>query len=612
MLRFVMLMVVNCCLLSVLSAAERPVNVVLIVADDLGAMDLGCYGSKFHRTPHLDKLAEDGMRFTQSYAACPVCSPTRASIMTGQYPQRWQLTDWLPGRLDRPEQRLKRPMLRQHLPLEAVTIAEVLKPAGYVCASIGKWHLGGEGFEPTRQGFDINIAGNAAGTAASYFAPFGKPGDKAMPGLQDAPEGEYLTDRLTTEAEKFIDQHHERPFFLYLPHFAPHTPLKAKADLIKKYPEADTFRGQQNNPTYAAMLESLDESVGRVVRKLDELKLSSHTIVIFTSDNGGLATTEGVMKLPATSNAPLREGKGWLYEGGLRTPLLVKWPDAVKPNGTSDVPVCSIDLFPTLTYACGIDKSTIVPGIDGLSLLPLLKQAGTLNREALFWHYPHYANQGSRPGGAIRAGEWKLIEYYEEGRRELFHVAKDISESRNMAEQEPARVMELSEKLNVWRKSVGALMPEPNPDYAPNRQAASGEIVLPAMTADVRGVMLRYEPLPHKNTLGFWVNPNDWVRWEFTVTQPGRFQLEGLIGCGNGSGGSEVRFEVARSGDIPAPQVLSYTVQETGGFQNFVPTMVGEITLDKPGRFELRVKAVQKPKAAVMDIRQARLIPVKP
>ena len=603
-----------CLFLSVTAIAETTTkpNVVLIVADDLGAMDLGCYGSKFHRTPHLDKLATEGMRFTQSYSACPVCSPTRVSILTGQYPQRWQVTDWLPGRPDQPAQKLKRPLLRQHLPLEAVTIAEVLKPAGYVCASIGKWHLGGEGFEPTRQGFDVNIGGDAAGTPLSYFAPYGKPGGKTMPGLHDAPAGEYLPDRLTAEAEKFIEQHREKPFFIYLPHFTPHTPLTAKADIVKKYPEAKTFHGQQNNPVYAAMLESLDESVGRIVAKLDELKLSDNTIILFTSDNGGLATNEGSLKLPATSNAPLREGKGWLYEGGIRTPLIVKWPGTVKPSSTNDTQVCSIDLFPTLVSACGLEQSKELPQFDGVSLLPLLKQSNTISRDALFWHYPHYANQGSRPGAAIRSGEWKLIEYYEEGRRELFHVAKDGGESRNLAEQEPARVTELAEKLDAWRKSVGALLPEPNPDYAPNKQAANGEIVMPAMRSFVRGVMLRYEPLPHKNTVGFWVNPNDWVMWEFTVTTPGKFQLEGLIGCGNGSGGSEVRFEVAPSGDIAEPQVVTYIVKETGGFQAFVPTMLGEVTLDKPGRYELRIKPVKKPGPAVMDIRQARLIPVKP
>ena len=591
-----------------LTAAETP-NIVLIVADDLGAMDLGCYGSKFHRTPHLDKLAADGMRFTQSYSACPVCSPSRAAIMTGQYPQRFQLTDWLPGQPDRPGHRLSRPMLRNHLPLEAMTIADLLKPVGYACASIGKWHLGGEGFEPTKQGFDLNIAGDAAGSPQSYFAPFSKPNGKAMPGLSDAADGEYLPDRLTTEAEKFITANRERPFFLYLPHFTPHTPLKAKEDVVKKYPAASTFRGQQNNPVYAAMLESLDESVGRIVAKLDELKLSERTIVLFTSDNGGLATTEGT-NTPATSNAPLREGKGWLYEGGIRVPLLVKWPGNVKGNSTSDVPVSGIDLLPTLREACVLasDKS---PMFDGFSLLPLLKQSGTIARESLFWHYPHYANQGGKPGGVIRSGEWKLVEFYEEGRRELFHVAKDVSESNNLAEQQPDRVRDLTEKLAAWRKSVGALMPEPNPNYTPNPQADNGEIVILARTADVRGSMLRYEPLPHKNTIGFWVRADDWARFEFTVTRPGKFELEGLIGCGNGSGGSEVRFEIAPSGSDAEPQLLSYIVKETGGFQAFVPTPLGEVSLDKPGRYELRVKAVKKPNVAVMDMRQARLIPKK-
>ena len=589
--------------------AAEPPNVVLIVADDLGAMDLGCNGSKFHRTPHLDKLAADGMRFTQSYSACPVCSPSRAAIMTGRYPQRFQLTDWLPGRPDRPDQRLNRPMLRNHLPLEAMTIAELLKPAGYVCASMGKWHLGGEGFEPTKQGFDVNIAGDAAGSPQSYFAPFSKPNGKAMPGLSDAPEGEYLPDRLTTEAEKFITANRERPFFLYLPHFTPHTPLKAKDEIVKKYPAASTFRGQQNNPIYAAMLESLDESVGRIVAKLDELKLSDRTIVLFTSDNGGLATTEGP-NTPATSNAPLREGKGWLYEGGIRVPLLVKWPGNVKGNSTSDVPVSGIDLWPTVRDVCVLESDKSI-STDGVSLLPLLNQSGTIAREALFWHYPHYANQGGKPGAVIRSGEWKLIEFYEEGRRELFHVAKDVSESNNRAEQEPDRVRDLSEKLAAWRKLVGALMPEPNPNYTPNPQADSGEIVIPARTADVRGSMLRYEPMPHKNTIGFWVRAEDWARFEFTVTKPGKFELEGLIGCGNGSGGSDVRFEIAPSGSDSEPQTLSYLVKETGGFQAFVPTPLGEVTLDKPGRYELRIKAIKKPNVAVMDMRQARLIPKK-
>jgi len=591
--------------------AAQPPNVVLIVADDLGAMDLGCYGSKFHRTPHLDKLAADGMRFTQSYAACPVCSPSRAAIVTGQYPQRFQLTDWLPGRPDRPDQKLNRPTLRNHLPLEAVTIAELLKPAGYKSASIGKWHLGGTGFYPPNQGFDVNVAGDEAGSPLSYFAPFSKPNRQTMPNLSDAPPGQYLTDRLTIDAQKSLAVWHyqKQPFFIYLPHFAPHTPLTAKEELIKKYPAATTFKGQQNNPIYAAMLESLDESVGRIVKALDDAKLSENTIVIFTSDNGGLATTEGP-NTPATSNAPLREGKGWLYEGGIRVPLLVKWPGHVKANITCDVPVCGIDLLPTIRDACEI-KPTESLNLDGVSLLPLLKQSGTIARDSLFWHYPHYANQGGKPGAVIRSGEWKLIEFYEEGRRELFHVAKDVGESRNLAEQEPDRVRELSEKLDAWRKSVGALLPTPNSDFTPNLQADNGEVLLPARTADVRGVMLRYEPMPHKNTLGFWVRAEDWARIEFTVKQPGKMQFEALIGCGNGSGGSDVRFEFAPSGSTAEPQVLAHTVQETGGFQNFVPRDLGEVSFDKPGRYELRIRVVKKPGVAVMDLRQARLIPQK-
>src|SRR5438552_1824566 len=251
-------------------AVDRP-NVVLIVADDLGWRDLGCYGSTFYKTPNIDRMAREGVRFTQFYAACPVCSPTRASILTGRYPQRVNITDWLPGRPDRPDQKLRRPVIRQELPLEAVTIAEALKAAGYATAHIGKWHLGGEGFGPKQQGFDLNIGGDHTGTCRSYFAPFrNKQG--AMPGLEHAPEGEYLTDRLAAEAEKFIERNKDRPFFLYLPHYAPHTPLRAKPEIVARY-KVTPKAGTQSNPVYAAMVESIDESVGRVLRALDDLKL---------------------------------------------------------------------------------------------------------------------------------------------------------------------------------------------------------------------------------------------------------------------------------------------------------------------------------------------------
>ncbi|HJZ60372.1 MAG TPA: sulfatase, partial [Gemmataceae bacterium] len=397
---------------SSLFAVEKP-NVILIVADDLGQRDLGCYGSTFYRTPHIDQLAKDGIRFTDFYAACPVCSPTRASIMTGKYPQRMNITDWLPGRPDRPDQKLRRPVLRQELPLEEVTIAEALKANGYTTAHIGKWHLGGEGFEPTKQGFDLNIGGDHTGTARSYFAPFrNKQG--VMPGLENAPDGEYLTDRLTAEAEKFIEANKARPFFLYLPHYAPHTPLTAKKEVLAKYP-GQPVHGKQSNPVYAAMVEGVDDSVGRIVKKLDDLKLTGHTIVIFTSDNGGLATLEGMPFAP-TINTPLREGKGYLYEGGIRVPCIMKWPGEIKPGTVTDEVACSIDFFDTILEATtrGAKNDPDVAGgkRDGWSLVPIFHGEKLKARE-LYWHYPHYANQGSRPAGAVRFKEYKLIEHYE-------------------------------------------------------------------------------------------------------------------------------------------------------------------------------------------------------
>lgn len=583
---------------SVCRAAESRPNVVLILADDLGWADLGCYGSKFHQTPHLDRMAAEGLRFTQAYAACPVCSPTRAAILTGKYPQRFNLTDWLPGRADRPGQRLNRPVIRQELPLEAVTLAEVLKEAGYVTGHIGKWHLGGAGFEPAQQGFLSNIGGDHTGTPLSYFAPFQRNG-RFMPGLEQAPQGEYLTDRYAAEAEKFIETNRDKPFFLYLPHNAVHTPLQARQDKIDQFKAAAEKLGvgAQRNPVYAAMLSSLDDAVGRVLKKLDDLKLTEQTMIIFTSDNGGLATLEGMAE-PATINSPLREGKGFLYEGGIRVPLLVKWPGKIKP-AVSPTPVSSIDLFPTITEAC-LGKPAA--DVDGISLLPVLEAQGTVPTRDLYWHYPHYANQGSRPGAAIRSGEFKMIEFYENGRRELFNVAQDAGEGRNLALDRPELVAQLAEKLEAWRKQIDAKMMTPNPDYVPNPQADDGTITLPASQADVFGVMLRFEPLPHKNTLGYWVRPEDTASWEFQLTKPGSFTVEALQGCGTGSGGSEVEFAV---GD----QKVVMTVQDTGHFQNFVPRRIGTIELKTAGRHTLTVKPLKKPGVAVMDLRQVKLIP---
>jgi arylsulfatase A-like enzyme len=579
-------------------ADEMPPNVVLIVADDLGWADLGCYGSTFHRTPHLDALAKTGKRFTQAYSAAPVCSPSRAAMLTGKHPARLHLTDWLPGRPDQASQKLLRPKILQHLPSEEVTLAEVLKSRGYVTGHIGKWHLGPRGAGPTDQGFDVNIAGDESGSPMSYFAPFSRSG-KNMPGLDQAPKGQYLTDRLTDEAEKFIEANKARPFFLYLPHYAPHLPMVAKPEFVAKYPRWDGVpHGRQENPIYAAMLESLDESVGRIVSHLKSAGLSERTIVVFTSDNGGLAVREGANS-PATNNAPLRESKGFLYEGGIRVPLIVNWPGAIGA-GVETTPVATTDLFPTLKQMTGGDAAAT----DGLSLASLLKDRQPLAPRELYWHYPHYSNQGGKPGSAIRDGDWKLVEDYETGRRELFHIGQEVSESRNLADVEPQRVEAMAAKLAAWRTSVGAQSNTPNPAFASNPQAEDGTITLPASTAEVHGVMLRYEPLPHKNTLGFWVRPNDWASWEFDVSRPGVFEVEALVGCGAGSGGSTVTFQ------FPG-QTLTLIVPVTGGFQNFQTQKLGRVTIDRAGRTRLEVHATRKPGAAVMDLREVKLLPAK-
>lgn len=584
-------------------AADQP-NVVLILIDDLGRNDLGCYGSAFYRTPNLDRLAKEGMRFTDAYAACPVCSPTRAAILTGKWPARLRLTDWLPGRADRPDQKLSRPVINQQLPLEETTLAEALKRAGYVTGHIGKWHLGGEGFEPQRQGFDVNIAGDHTGTPFSYFAPFmgrGRDGkERFMPGLEEAKPGEYLTDRLTTEAEKFIETNKDKPFFLYFAHYDVHTPIRAKEDYVRAYPVVSDKPGQQTNRVYAAKVQSMDESVGRVLKKLADLKLDQKTIIFFTSDNGGLSVIEGP-NTPATINAPLREGKGWLYEGGVRVSLLAKWPGVTPPGSTNTTPACSVDFFPTILEACGVAAGA--PRVDGVSLVPVLK-GGTLPPRPLYWHYPHYSNQGGKPGAAIREGDWKLIEFYENGRWELFNVAKDLREANNLAELESATAKKLGAKLDAWRREAGAQMMLPNAEFLPNPQAADGSITLPARWAEVHGTQLRYEPLPHKNTLGFWTRPEDSASWEFTVTRPGSFMVEALQGCGAGQGGSEVEFTVAG-------QTLSMTVEDTGHFQNFKPREIGTVKLDQPGRYTLTVKPKTKARAAVMDLRQITLKPAK-
>jgi arylsulfatase A-like enzyme len=448
--------------------ATRPPNIVLVLIDDYGWADTGCYGSTYHRTPNIDALAARGMRFTDAYAAAPVCSPTRAALMTGRHPARLHLTDWLPGRDDKTNQKLARPVIEQQLPLSETTIAEALKQAGYATAHIGKWHLGSTGFEPEKQGFDLNIAGDHTGTPLSYFAPYQRNGI-FMPKLESAPAGEYLTDRLTTEAERFIEQHKDKPFFLYLPHYTTHIPMRAKAELIAKYKAMPKPTSGQNNPVYAAMIESMDESIGRLTRKLEQLSLSDDTVFIFTADNGGLATPEGA-DTPATTNAPLRAGKGYLYEGGIRVPLIVTWPRRVKAGSVNRTPVSSADLFATAVELAGLKNTT---GVDGLSLLPLLTERGRFRRDALYWHYPHYSNQSvngghlDQPGAAIRQGDLKLIEFYQDNHVELYDLKNDLGEKNNLAQARPQMAAQLQLKLAAWRKLVGAQMMTPNQNYKP-------------------------------------------------------------------------------------------------------------------------------------------------
>lgn len=440
-----------------LRAAEdkKKPNFVFILIDDMGQRDVGCYGSKIHETPNIDKLASQGMLFTDGYAACPVCSPTRASIMTGKYPARLHLTDWIAGHV-KPKAKLKIPDWTKYLPLEEVTIADALKKAGYVTASIGKWHLG-EGYPPESQGFDLNVAGDNHGQPPSYFSPY-------KLSLKDGPEGEYLTDRLGDEALKFLEKNKDKPFFLYFPNYAVHTPLQARKDLTEKYLGKNLPAKGQNSATYAAMVQSVDENVGKIMKKLDELGIADNTIVFFMSDNGGLEAV--------TSNAPLRAGKGTLYEGGVREPWVVKWPGVVRPGSRCSVPVISTDFFSTIMEMAGVSgEAAKTP--DGLSIVPLLRETGIIQRDSLCWHYPHYHK--TNPGGAIRCGDFKLIEYYEDGKLELYDLKNDLSETNDLAGKMPEKAVELRKKLDDWRKAVGAQMPVPNPDYDPNAPLSDGK-----------------------------------------------------------------------------------------------------------------------------------------
>jgi arylsulfatase A len=449
------------------SAADRPPNVILILIDDMGWTDLTCYGSKFYETPNIDRLAASGMRLTNGYSACTVCSPTRAAIMTGKYPARLHITDWIAGH-NRPYAKLKIPDWRQFLPHEETTIAEGFKAGGYTTCHIGKWHLGGESYWPTTQGFDINIAGCHAGSPPTYFFPY-QNNNLTLPGLAEGKPGEYLTDRLADEAIAFISASKDKPFFLYLPFYAVHTPLQAKPEKIAKYRAKARLDNPQRHATYAAMIESLDEGIGRLLAHLDNLKLRDQTIIVFTTDNGGLELNE------VTANDPLRAGKGSAYEGGVRVPLMVSYPPAIRAGSTSDVPAMSIDLFPTLVELCGLAPKPEKPAWDGVSVAPALLEKGPVRRDTLYWHYPHYHPGGATPYSAVRSGDWRLVEFHEDGKVELYNLKEDIGETKDLAASQSERRDALLTMLRQWRAGVGAQMPTPNPDYDPARDQAQAE-----------------------------------------------------------------------------------------------------------------------------------------
>jgi len=439
------------------AAASRrsgPPNVIVVLVDDMGWSDLSCQGSTFYKTPHVDRLAATGMRFLAGYSACTVCSPTRAALLTGQYPARLHITDWIAGH-ERPFAALQIPPWQKHLPLEAVTVAERLKGAGYATASIGKWHLGGPGLSPTEQGFDVNRAGTDRGQPPSFFSPYG------IATLADGPTGEYLTDREAAEAVAFIEAHRAEPFFLYLPHYCVHTPLQAKEAVTAKYAAGAGPGGNpaHKNATYAAMVESVDDSLGTIVAALDRFGLRDSTAIVFTADNGGL--------LPITDNAPLRAGKGSAYEGGVRVPLIVSWPGVTAPGSTTAVPAITPDITATILDLTGVGAAPGQP-LDGMSLAPVLR-GGSLDRDALYWHYPHYHPGGATPHSALRAGDWRLVRFYEGGRQELYDLARDPGETRDLAGTEPARLATLAAQLDGWLATVGAQLPTPNPAADPTR-----------------------------------------------------------------------------------------------------------------------------------------------
>jgi len=466
-------------------------NILFILIDDLGWKDLSISGSKFYETPCIDSLATRGMCFSNAYASCPVCSPSRASMLTGKYPAHVGITDWIDwtGGTHPAKGRLIDVPYLKALPTGEYTLARALKDDGYETWHVGKWHLGGAGSLPEDHGFEINVGGCECGSPidGGYFSPWG------IPPLKDAdvPEGTYLTDYLTDRAIELMKGDRDKPFYLNLWYYTVHTPIEAKEEKIKKYERKRMEMGLdkleefadggpfptehkrhlnikrrlvQSDPVYAAMIESLDENIGRILQALDEVGEADNTLVIFTSDNGGLATAEG----SPTCNAPLAEGKGWMYEGGTREPLFVCWPGRIEPGSFCEEPVTTPDFYPTILEATGT-RANPDHEVDGVSILPLLRGASTLDREAIFWHYPHYGNQGGTPGSSVRMGDYKLIHFYEDDRIELYNLREAIGETVDLSHSEKDMASYLWTVLKNWQKSVEAKIPQANPEWDETR-----------------------------------------------------------------------------------------------------------------------------------------------
>lgn len=461
---------------SVCASEARHPNVIFILVDDYGIKDVGVEGSRFYETPNIDALARSGLRFSQGYAACAVCSPSRASILTGLYPTRHGITDFIGagvGKTFAQERHTKLlvPDYVRKLPGDATTLADALKGAGYRTFFAGKWHLGNKGSWPQDHGFEINKGGWESGSPkGGYFAPW------KNPNLPSGPRGQNLDQRLADETISFIEQNRERPFLAYLSFYAVHGPIQTTKPLWQKYREKASRQSKpgerfkmdrtlpvrvvQDNPIYAGLIENMDHAVGRVLKRLDELGLADNTVVVFTSDNGGVVSGDSC----SSSQLPYRGGKGRQWEGGIRVPFYIKAPGRTKAGSVCDTPVSGIDFYPTILQLANV--SVPRQTLDGVSIVPLL-QGGSIPARPLFWHYPHYGNQGGEPASIVRSGDWKLIHYWENGRNELYQLSSDIGEQHDLATNEPERTAALWTKLQAWLKETGAKITEPNPEYQP-------------------------------------------------------------------------------------------------------------------------------------------------